>query len=210
MADAGEFVVVWRTRVDDPSYYIYYNIHAQRYAPDGSPAGPNFAVNSYSTASQFSPSVAMDSAGNFIVVWSNYYVFGQRYAADGSLVGDELQVDPDEWNDRNPSVAMSAAGEFVVVWQDNDPYGSDTWGLSIEARRYNSFGTLSVGPYQINAYTSDHQRNPVVAMGAAGDFVVVWESEASGGTDADGFSIQSTGDRIFADGFESGDTRAWE
>ena len=52
-----------------------------------------------------------------------------------------------------------------------------------------------------------------MAVEAGGDFVVVWGSYGSGGTDTAYFSIQ--GQRyadptsIFADGFESGDTSAW-
>ncbi len=212
VADAGEFVVVWRARDSDPSGYIYYSIHAQRYASDGSPAGPQFGVNSYTTASQFSPSVSMDSAGNFVVVWSYYYLYGQRFAADGSPIGDQLDVDDDSWPHGYPSVAMNAGGEFVVVWHDNDPYGTDTWGWRVNAKRYNSSGTLIDGPFQINTYTTDQQRYPAVAIDAAGDFVVAWESVGSSGTDADGHSIQRTASAqlIFADGFESGDTSAWQ
>ena len=50
-----------------------------------------------------------------------------------------------------------------------------------------------------------------VAADSLGDFVVVWNSEGSNGTDTSGFSIQ--GQRFlvpyFADGFESGDFSGW-
>jgi hypothetical protein len=54
----------------------------------GEPLGPEFRVNTYTTRAQSHPSVASDSAGNFVVVWqgsgnqdSNAGVFGQRYSA---------------------------------------------------------------------------------------------------------------------------------
>lgn len=50
-----------------------------------------------------------------------------------------------------------------------------------------------------------------MAMVADGNFVAVWASFGSGGTDTSDQSIQmrllTVG--IFADGFESGDTSAW-
>ena len=35
------------------------------------PTGPEFQVNTYTTLWQKDPSVAMDDAGNFVVVWSS-------------------------------------------------------------------------------------------------------------------------------------------
>ncbi len=51
-----------------------------------------------------------------------------------------------------------------------------------------------------------------MAAATDGDFVVVWQSAGSSGSDSSSFSVQ--GQRfvpslIFTDGFESGDTSAW-
>ena len=54
--------------------------------PQGNPLGPEFRVNTYTTSYQYRPSVAADSAGNFVVVWTSFQggsytgVFGQRFA----------------------------------------------------------------------------------------------------------------------------------
>ena len=52
----------------------------------GLPVGLEFPVNSYTTSTQFAPSVAVDGAGSFVVVWnsggqdgSGNGVFGQRF-----------------------------------------------------------------------------------------------------------------------------------
>ncbi len=210
MADAGEFVVVWRARDFDDGDYLYYSIHARRYASDGSPAGPNFGVNSYSTLDQFTPAVSMDSAGNFVVVWSSYYLYGQRFAADGSQLGDQFEIELDHFSRSYPVVAMNAGGEFIVTWHDYDSDGTDTSSRHVRAKRYDSFGNLIAGPFQVNTYTPNRQQYAEVAIDDAGDFVIVWESKGSSATDADGYSIQRTaGALIFADGFESGDTSAW-
>ena len=79
---AGNFVVTWQTPQDGSNYGIV----GQRYEASGIPLGPEFPVNSYTTAAQALPSVAADSFGNFVVVWQSfnqdgaaYGVFGQRY-----------------------------------------------------------------------------------------------------------------------------------
>src|SRR5262245_32674681 len=59
-ADAsGNFVVVWRSEGQDGSLF---GVFGQRYASSGAPLGPEFRVNSYTTNSQYHPSVAADSA----------------------------------------------------------------------------------------------------------------------------------------------------
>src|SRR4030095_2206227 len=102
----------------------------------GSPIGGEFQVNSYVTGSQDRPSVASDSAGNFVVVWqsngssgadaSGTSVQGQRYDASGSPIGGEFQVNSYVTGNQNlPSVASDSAGNFVVVWQSNGSSGAD-------------------------------------------------------------------------------------
>ena len=72
---AGNFVVVWQS-----SDGFYNGVFGQRYASTGTPLGPEFRVNTYTTRSQGNPAVASDSSGNFVVVWGSSY-------QDGSLVG---------------------------------------------------------------------------------------------------------------------------
>ena len=55
-----------------------------------------------------------------------------------------------------------------------------------------------VASFQVNTYTTDIQDDPSVGLGADGDFVVVWHSDGSSGTDSSSFSIQ--GQRYASDG----------
>src|SRR5688500_10450888 len=64
----GDFVVVWASEGQDGSGW---GVFGQRYSSSGSPFGPEFQVNTYTTSDQTSPSVAADSAGNFVVVWKS-------------------------------------------------------------------------------------------------------------------------------------------
>ncbi len=205
----GDFVVVWYSPGSAGTDSDGWSVQGQRYASDGSAAGGEFQVNTYTTDFQLYPQVAVAADGDFVVVWdsdasggtdsSGYSIHGQRYAADGSAAGGEFQVNTYTANgQRFPSVAVDAAGDFVVVWQSFGSGGSDTSRWSIQGQRYASDGTFLGGELQINTYTTEGQFVPSVAQGAGGDFVVVWYSDGSGGTDSSFHSIQ--GQRYASDG----------
>lgn len=77
------------------------------------------------------------------------------------------------------SVAADAAGDFVVVWQSA---GQDGSGVGIHARRFNAAGAALGAEFQVNTFTAGDQSNPVVAMDAAGDFVIAWQSQGQDGS----------------------------
>jgi hypothetical protein len=181
---AGDFVVVWSSNTQDGSST---GVFGQRYASLGVPAGPEFPVNTYTTGSQSSPSVAASAAGNFIVVWDSvgqdgagFGVFGQRYAAAGAPLGQEFRVNTyTTAGQRAPVVAADAAGNFVVVWTS---YFQDGAFYGIFGQRYASSGA-PVGPeFRVNTYTTNDQLFPAVASDGAGDFVIVWYSNTQDGS----------------------------
>ncbi|MEZ0369023.1 MAG: hypothetical protein ACAI44_08075 [Candidatus Sericytochromatia bacterium] len=72
---------------------------------------------------------------------------------------------------RNSTVALDAEGNFVVVWES---LGQDGDGYGIFGQRYDSQGLRRGSEFPINAYTTQIQGGPVVAIDADGDFVVAW------------------------------------
>ncbi len=190
----GDFVVVWET------YYgsgtdAGYSVQGQRFASDRTPLGSEFQINTYTTNRQQNPSVAVGADGDFVVVWQSYgssgtdtaydTVQGQRFASDGTPLGSEFLINTYTSSaQENPSVAAWADGDFVVVWQSYWSSGTDTGDLSVHGQRFASDGTPLGSEFQINTYTTDEQENPSVAAGADGDFVVVWQSYGSSGTDS--------------------------
>jgi len=195
----GNFVVVWMDKRNGWDGDIY----AQRYAADGTPIGGNFKVNGDTgSAGQESPAIAIDAAGNFVVVWQDERndrdgdIYAQRYAADGTPIGDNFKVNDDQGSagQEHPAVAMNAAGNFVVVWQDER---NDDW--DIYAQRYTSDGMPIGGNFKVNGdQGSAWQWVPAVAMDAAGNFVVVWHDSRNGDWDI-------YGQRYLADGTPIGD-----
>ncbi len=221
-AAGGELVVVWESALSGGSDSSSGSIQGQRFDAAGAALGGEFQVNTYTTSGQFDPSVAAAAGGEFVVVWlslgsggsdtSDTSVQGQRFDAAGATAGDELQVNTSTLgNQFFPSVAVEAGGDFVVVWESYESSGSDSSYGSIQGQRFHSAGVRAGGEFQINTYTTNGQFVPQVAVDAAGDFVAVWVSRGSGGSDSGFLSIQGQrfGRPIFVDGFESGDTSVW-
>jgi hypothetical protein len=188
----GDFVVVWDSYRQDGSVF---SVFGQRFDNTGSNVGTEFQINTYTTGIQRRPSVAIGTTGNFVVVWKSYIlgrsgfgVFGQRFDNTGGNVGTEFQINTYTMDQQvRPSVAVGATGDFVVVW---DSRGQDGSFSGVFGQRFDNTGGKIGTELQINAYTTYGQANPSVAVGAAGDFVVVWDGLGSSGMDTRSFSIQ--------------------
>jgi len=183
---AGNFVVVWMSHIADYFGGTGLGVFGQRYAASGTPLGPEFRVNTYITTSpQFYPSVAADSAGNFIVVWNgagqsdSYGIFGQRYASSGAPLGSEFRVNTftpgaQFW----PAVTADASGNFVVVW--SSPQDGSSRGIF--GQRYASSGAPLGAEFRVNTHTPSSQSYPSVVADPSGNFVVVWQSYGQDGS----------------------------
>jgi hypothetical protein len=203
-ADDGDFVVAWWGNGSFGTDSSFSSVQGQRFASDGSPQGAQFQINTYTTLDQRSPSLAADADGDFVVVWtsngssgsdtSGYSIQGQRYGSNGSAQGAEFQVNtfttgPQEVF-RVFSVAADADGDFVVVWNSYGSFGTDNSGYSIQGQRYASSGSSQGAQFQVNSYATGNQNRPAVAADDDGDFVVVWDSAGSAGTDTSSYSVQ--------------------
>jgi hypothetical protein len=184
-ADAsGDFVVVWTSTAQDGSNY---GVFGQRYSSSGLALGPEFLVNTYITGHQYRPSIAADTSGNFVVVWTSSSqdgdgsgVFGQRYSSTGAPLGPEFRVNTYTTSPQTyGSVAADASGNFVAVWTS---FSQDGDGSGIFGQRYSSSGAPLGPEFRVNTYTTNAQDYPSVAADATGDFVVVWVSLGEDGS----------------------------
>ncbi|MBI3898161.1 MAG: DUF4347 domain-containing protein [Gammaproteobacteria bacterium] len=171
---SGNFVIAW-TNLD---LGLRYNVYAQRYNAAGVAQGGEFRVNT-TINGQSVPVVAMDSVGNFVVVWqsndgSGWGVYAQRYNAAGVAQGGEFRVNTTTANDQmDAAVAMDATGNFVVTWHSRNNDG-DGWGIC--AQCYNSAGAAQGSEFLVNVTTADWQQYPTVTMRSSGGFVIAWQS----------------------------------
>lgn len=146
-------------------------------------------VNTYINGNQSSHSIAMDSQGNFIVVWQSFNqtravndIYAQRFNSSGVPVGREFRVNSNNQKQGiSPSVSMNANGNFIVVWRGitNDQGG----GLfTITAKRYNNSGEAIGSEFIVNQ-PYYFVNNPVVSIDDTGNFVIAWESMFQDGGD---------------------------
>jgi len=188
---ANGFVVAWESDGQDGDQA---GIFRQMFDWDGTPLGPEFRVNTYTTSSQHA--VSVESGGNFVLVWQSEGQDGDQGGVFmGSLSGGEFRVNSYTTSSQGtPAVAVDPAGNFVVVWASLGQDGSDS---GIFGQRYsNNFAPLG-GEFRVNTYTTGFQGNPAVAInGYDGQFQVVWEGQ---GNDDQPFGIYAQ-QYHFADG----------
>ncbi len=170
----GNFVIVW-----DDNRNTNHDIYFQSYTSTGGVSGFNTKVNDgVDSAKQWYPSISMDGAGNFVVVWidernGNRDVYFQRYNSNGTGAGVNTKVNDDAGNadQVNPSISMDAAGNFVIVWHD---FRNGNWDIYYQI--YNSTGTTSGANTKVNDDAgSGFQMNPSITMDGASYFVITWQ-----------------------------------
>jgi hypothetical protein len=179
----GNFVVVWDSSLQDGNGL---GVFGQRFDATATPQGAEFQVNTFVTGNQSGASVALDPAGDFVVVWSSpqdgssFGVFGQRYDASGSAQGPEFRVNTfTTFQQYAATVAKRPDGSFFVAWAGD---GQDGNMRGVFAQRYDASGVPQGGEFRVNSHTTDAQAAPKVAADADGDFVVLWISSGQDGS----------------------------
>jgi hypothetical protein len=86
----GGFVATWWSFGQDGDHY---GVYGQRYDSAGAKAGAEFQVNTYTSDSQYFPSITALNDGGFVVTWQSvgqdgdhYGIYGQRYDSAGQAV----------------------------------------------------------------------------------------------------------------------------
>jgi hypothetical protein len=172
----GRFIVVWHGPASPED--ANEDIFARRFDANGTPAGDEFRVNSFMDGEQVCPSVAMKHDGNCVIVWESEGVpeagkrgiCGQLYDGAGTAVGSEFVVSDEASTWRYPDVGMDAAGVFVVT------YIRDSSFKSVWVRHFEPNGTALYLSSRVNdAFNFTSLTRPMVAMDAAGNYVIVWD-----------------------------------
>jgi hypothetical protein len=162
--------------------------------------GPEFQVNT-SPAGYTFPHLAADASGNFVVVWDSRdgVLLARRFDRSGTPLGDEFRVNAVSHGllEAASAVAMNRAGDFVVLWTSFARLENNFFrDMDAFARRFDSVGNALGGDLPVNAYTTGDQHPTGVAIDAAGDFVVVWESTDQDGSGRGVFGRQFDGSGV--------------
>jgi hypothetical protein len=196
----GAFVIAWEADG---------KVFAQRYIGTGAPAGAEFQVNTYgSFADKLRPQVSVDAVGGFVVVWEGFHLFeaegviGQRFSSSGDRLGSQFRINTYTTGVQHTvRVASDSEGGFVTVWTNFPDFGAG----STFSQRYASSGAPIGAALRVNA--SVGQSEPAVALGDAGNVVVVWHERQQPSADDNIFGqrFQHTFPRgdANADGFVS-------
>ncbi len=177
MNSSGGFVVVWVAARPDGS-----NTVARMYDAQGVALTDEFPVGTAPNAIESGPSIAMNSSGTFVVVWTSWYddgylgesyVSGCVYDPDGSPMTDAFLVD-DMPQGNWPDVAMDEAGGFVITWiRMGDTYNRP-YGEYIMYRRYRADGLPIGKAVQVTDDLNSRWYGPSVAAGCDGSFILTW------------------------------------
>ncbi len=114
-------------------------------------------------------------------------------------LGSELTISESAaYPAQRPDTAMDEEGSFLVVWTSTVDNSQE-----IAARRFDSAGTPLSSDLRINTFLTGMQNEPALDALPGGGFLVVWQSDGSGGDDTDSSSIQAR--RFSSDGDPLGD-----
>jgi hypothetical protein len=123
------------------------------------------------------PQVAVDAAGNALVVWvqgggTNYNIRANRYDnATGTWGTAQLIKTNDEGEAFEPQIAIDKSGNALAVWKQNM---DDSARNSIWANHYDANSGWGWGTAQRIETEVDDARSPEIAFDDAGNALVVW------------------------------------
>lgn len=173
----GDFVVSWNGNVPGDST----GIARQMYRRDPIATGGEFRANTFITDKQRLSSVALDDAGDFIIVWQSYGqdaantygIYAQRYNSAGVAQGSEFLVNnTTAGNQTYANVAYDHNGNYIITWSSDQ---SGTY--DIYYRRFNASTGAALGnEVRVNTTTASIQYLSSVAADASGNFWIVWQS----------------------------------
>ncbi len=175
--DNSDFVVVWTDARNGDS-----DIYAQRYTLSGVKQGTNFQINDDIVSGlKFSPAIAKNGSGNFVVVWENnqngkYDIYAQRFTSGGTKQGGNFQINDESGGSQQPALMIDKIGNFMVVWS-----GERLGGLDIFAQRYFSNGQKDGANFLISN-AACNEVEPDIAADSNGNYVVVWRCNLTVGS----------------------------
>jgi hypothetical protein len=167
------FIVVWDDWRDD-----WGDIYGQRFDSSGNFLGSNFRINDDTPGSnQYSPSIACDSLGNFVVTWmdgrqGSWDIYAQQYNNQGINIGINFRVNDDGGNtyQSDPSVSRTHDGQFIITWEDQRQGNSD-----IYCQRFDANGNRLGSNFKVNNDNGTAtQVLPDVSVDNNDNFVITW------------------------------------
>lgn len=149
--------------------------------------GSEFPVNTMTTGSQQTPTLAILKSGGFVAGWaskdqdgSSWGVYAQRFLANGTPDGAEFRVNETTVGSQSsPAVAATADGGFTIAW-----VGTNTTGTSagVWAQRFDATGTPLGTQFRVDTTKGRFQSAPTITAARPSGFAVGWVGSDVAGT----------------------------
>ncbi len=194
MDRSGNFTIVWS------NWYTPRGIYAQRFGSEGDSLGIALRINQPYHEEIWNPAIAMNEAGDFIVVWEKGRygeegIYGQLFKSDGTVEGANFKISDDNgsaYHGKTAGAIDSSGDIFAVVWQDNR---LGDYNLYCQLYRDGeAHGTNFIVNEEDNDSTSWFV--PAIAMDDSGLFVITWLDKLSGNQDIYRQCYDSNGEAI--------------
>jgi len=195
----GDFVVAW-VAAHEVGGSPTTDIFQKRYSAGGVPLSGDFQLSDPGPNGwyfSYNPDLGVDEHDNFLVVWHTQLnlawgqVRGRRTDASGMTGPIRELSDASEGHE----FSMAPGGEFVVQWFDYFAYG-------IESSRFDALGN------EVDSFPVPEPYGLGAQSHLSRDSTEFVTAHRPGGPEP-GLIGQRFGSRLFADGFESGDTAEW-
>ena len=188
MAHNGNFAVAWMSyEQDGDGWGVYHRL----FDSTGTNLTNELRANTGASFEQKNPDVAMDSAGNYVVVFEDetsdgdFDIYYRPVTSAGVHTASSTIINTTTTGHQiNPTVSMANTGEWVVAWQSNN--GTDGDGNGIYFQRFDNSNSTVGSETQANTTTAGNQQAPHVGMDDDGLFTIIWSSFAQ---DGDGYGI---------------------
>ncbi len=184
----GGFLVLWESWKQDIVTPSGYGVFGKIYDADGSPATPEFQVNSHTNDYQWFGDAEVFDDESFVVVWCSWEqdgsdggIFLQRFSPDAVKVGSEIMVNRStthyQWL---PRVRKLSGKDFAVVWSSWKQDGSRE---GVYAQLFDWAGRRTSFETRVNTYTESFQWEPDFVATGPSEILVVWSSWGQTGHD---------------------------
>ncbi|WP_018681863.1 hypothetical protein [Actinokineospora enzanensis] len=180
----GYTAVVWEDDRDsaNPADPVHSEIFLRLYRDGVSQYEKKLSTGGTGNWRHVQPDVSLHEDGSAVVVWAEdpdangYYNIAVRAVnTAGTVTGSAAANASADGQQLDPSVAADPDGPgFAVAFEDKQ-------GMAAPTVRVSGFASISSKTYetQVNNAGGTHQR-PDVAMGAAGNAIVVWDEDGDG------------------------------
>lgn len=152
------------------------DIYAQFFDQAGNKIGSNIKVNDYSSDHYFTPNIATNNRGEFIISWvqNSSMVIAQKFDKNGQNIGNKIYVNQNSGYTSSISTALHSDGSFMIMWGSSN--GSH---YQIYARYFDSTGTTSGNDLIINDpfnYLTSIGGGKFISVDGNGNYVICWSS----------------------------------